>query len=437
MIKTSDPVVKDGLGIIARLLAIAIILTMLGSILQGCSDQCDTYYTYTDYQPVTVSLEEIRSEVRMEEPQELRNPGKIYLKEPYLFISEAGEGVHIFDNSNKSNPVAKAFLRIPGSYDVAVLGNVLYSDSYTDLLAFDITEVQDIREIERQEDVFESRLNHYYYRTAANELVVDYVPVLVEREYEADCDDDIYYHGHRELLTTARGGGGSDVVNHAGQGGSMARFTLASSHLYAVDASNLYVFNVENPFSPALQHSVGLGWNIETIFPYEDKLFVGSSNGMHILDNSNPANPVYATSFNHALACDPVVVENDVAYVTLRTGNTCAGTINQLDVVDVKDIYNPVLLKSYPMENPHGLGIDNGHLFLCEGEFGLKIFDASEVNTLAEKLISHFDKVKAYDVIPYQNVLLLIGEGGFYQFDYSDIKNIQLLSHIPVVAEQN
>jgi hypothetical protein len=437
MIKTSDPVVKDSLGIFARLLAIAIILTMLGSLLQGCSDQCDTYYTYTDYQAVTVSMEEFKTGVQLEEPRSLHNPGKIYMKEPYLFISEAGEGVHIFDNSDKSNPVPKAFLKIPGSYDVAVLGNVLYSDSYTDLLAFDITEVQDIKEIKRVEDVFKSRLNHHYFRTQSNELVVDYAPFLVEREYEADCDDDIYYNGNREFLMSDGGGASGDVVNHAGQGGSMARFTMAANHLYAVDASNLYVFNLDNPFAPAMQQSVGLGWNIETIFPYEDKLFVGSSTGMHILDNSNPANPVYATSFNHAFACDPVVVENDVAYVTLRTGNACEGSINQLDLVDVSDIYNPVLLKTYPMENPHGLGIDKGKLFLCEGDFGLKVFDASDINKIDENLIEHLDEIKAYDVIPFQSVLLLIGEGGFYQFDYSDINNIKLLSHIPVVAQVN
>lgn len=424
------------MGIVARLLAIAIILSVLGSLLQGCTDQCDTYYTYTSYQPVTVAMEDFRSDVKMEAPRELRQPGKIYLKEPYLFISEAGEGVHIIDNSNPTNPVFKAFLQVPGSYDMAVLGNVLYSDSYTDLLAFDITEVGDIREIERVEDVFESRLNHHYSRTENNELIVDYVPVLVESAYEADCDDDIYYSGNRELLYT-QDGGFTDVVNQAGQGGSMARFTLSANHLYAVDATSLYVFSVENPFDPALQHSLALGWDIETIFPYEDKLFVGSSTGMHILDNSNPANPVYATSFNHALACDPVVVENDIAYVTLRTGNTCEGTVNQLDVVDVKDIYQPRLLKSYPMDNPHGLGIDKGRLFLCEGDFGLKVFDASDAHKIAENLITHFEDIKAYDVIPYQEMLLLIGEGGFYQYDYSDLQNIKLLSHIPVVAEEN
>lgn len=442
MNKASDPAMRDGLGIAARLLIIGLLLTFLGSILQGCSDQCETYYTYTEYQPVKISLAEIRSSVKMEGPQQLQHPGKIYLRAPYIFINEAGEGIHIIDNSNKSNPVPKAFLRIPGCYDMAVFGNVLYADSYSDLVAFDIADLEDIRTIDRQEDIFKSRLDHYYYRTQDNELVVDYEPVLVERQYEADCDDDIYYFqpelAGRDVAYSGGGSGSPEVVNQGGQGGSMARFTLAANHLYAVDASSLYVFDIANPFSPSMQHEVGLGWNIETIFPYQDKLFVGSSNGLHILDNSNPSMPTYAAGFAHATACDPVVVENDIAYVTLRTGNTCEGTINQLDVIDVKDIYAPELLISYPMENPHGLGIDDGRLFLCEGEFGLKVFDATDTYQIAQNLIGRMQNIHAYDVIPYQQeeVLLLVGDDGFYQYDYSDINNIRLLSHLAVVPDE-
>jgi hypothetical protein len=443
MNKSHPSVVKEALGILARLMIIVLLLGFIGSILQGCSDQCETYYTYTEYQPVTVNLDQMRKAVKMKSPRELHHPGKIYRKEPWLFISEAGEGIHIIDNSNKSNPVVKAFLNIPGCYDMAVLGNVLYADSYIDLLAFDITDVENIRQLDRQEDVFKSRLNHHYQLTSANELVVDYTPVQVEREYEADCDDEVYsFWGRNEDVAFADGGGGgrtsSEVVNQAGQGGSMARFTLAANHLYAVDASSLYVFDLANPFTPTKQNEVPLGWNIETIFPYQDKLFVGASNGLHILDNSDPSNPRYAAVFAHATACDPVVVENDIAYVTLRTGNACDGFINQLDVVDVADIYNPKPMTSYPMQNPHGLGIHDGRLFLCEGEFGLKIFDATDSYKIAQNLINHKEDMHAYDVIPYQQeeILMLIGDDGFYQYDYSDIQNIRLLSHIAVVVEE-
>lgn len=41
MIKTSDPAIKDGLGIMARLIVIAMLLGVLGSILQGCNGPQD------------------------------------------------------------------------------------------------------------------------------------------------------------------------------------------------------------------------------------------------------------------------------------------------------------------------------------------------------------------------------------------------------------
>lgn len=37
MIKASNPVVKDGLGILARLVVIAMLLSILSALLQGCT----------------------------------------------------------------------------------------------------------------------------------------------------------------------------------------------------------------------------------------------------------------------------------------------------------------------------------------------------------------------------------------------------------------
>lgn len=435
--KASTPIWKDGPAILFRLLVISLLLMVLSTLLEGCTDKCETYYTYTDYQAVTVSLEEVQEQIGVKEPRSLVHPGKLYMKDQYIFISEAGEGIHIIDNSDKRNPVAKAFLEVPGSFDMAVLGSILYTDSYTDLLTFDIADVNYIEQVGRRENVFRSRVNHWYYMNGNNQLVVGYEPVLVHADEPVDCDDPRRGGWANEDVLWAPSAGefssGGDVVNQSGKGGSMARFALQANHLYALDVSNLYVFDLQDPLSPEMKNEIPLSWNVETIFPYQqDKLFIGTSNGIHILDNSTPSTPILASSLEHFTACDPVVVENDIAYVTLRTGNNCAGAVNQLDVLDVSDIYHPELLISYPMENPHGLGIDNGQLFLCEGEFGLKVFDASDIYDIGQNLVEHRTDIHAFDVIPFENVLLLIGEDGLYQYDYSDIHHIKLLSHIAV-----
>ena len=50
---------------------------------------------------------------------------------------------------------------------------------------------------------------------------------------------------------------------------------------------------------------------------------------------------------------------------------------SQLDVVDLSDLSAPTLVKSYGMDNPYGLGLDDDLLFVCDGTSGLKIYDAS------------------------------------------------------------
>jgi hypothetical protein len=192
----------------------------------------------------------------------------------------------------------------------------------------------------------------------------------------------------------------------------------------------MQLFNIQDAANPVARTRINLGWGIETIFPYKDKLFIGSQTGMHIYDNANPASPVRLSTFQHARVCDPVVVHDNIAYVTLRSGNECRGFTNQLDVVDITSLTNPRLLRSYPMQNPHGLGVDFPNLFICEGKFGLKTFDAR--SALDVKQLQHLSSMHAYDVIPLTGTLLVIGQDGLYQFDYTNPGQLTQLSKIQV-----
>lgn len=77
------------------------------------------------------------------------------------------------------------------------------------------------------------------------------------------------------------------------------------------------------------------------------------------------------------------------------------------------------------MTGPNGLGIKGDRLFICDGSDGLKVFDKSEAPNLVQ--ISHFEAMEAYDVIPLEKSLLLIGNGTLRQYEYTD-GSIQLLS---------
>lgn len=406
--------------------------------LTACTDNCKETRKYRRYSPVTFTAYQLRQGVQTEPPQPLVNPGKIYTKDQYLFINELKQGIHIIDNRNPSSPTPVAFLRIPGNGDIAVRNNILYADSYMDLIAFDISNPASVQAINRVQDVFPngSFEGGWWSYDATNKIVNDQKVSYVSETIDTNCDEGVspsgswiggFFLSASQNFSTADKSG-SSTTN--GVAGSMARFALYDKYLYTVNQSTMQLFDIKNPSEPKVGNKIQMGWGIETIFPYKDKLFIGSNTGMYIYDNINPEKPVQLSVFQHARVCDPVVVNDNIAYVTLRSGNQCGGFTNQLDVVDITNLTNPKLLKSYPMRNPHGLGVAYPNLFICEGAYGLKSFDIRDVMNINQ--LQHIEGLDSFDVIPLEKSLLMIGKDGFYQFDTSNPRQLRQLSRIPV-----
>ena len=82
------------------------------------------------------------------------NAGKIYVKDNYIFQNEMGEGIHILNNSNPANTVRSGFISIKGSQEIAIKGNYLYSNNYDDLVVVDITDVNNVKEVNRVKNIF-------------------------------------------------------------------------------------------------------------------------------------------------------------------------------------------------------------------------------------------------------------------------------------------
>lgn len=402
---------------ISKLIATSLLFLMMLAILaQGCKEACETEMM-TYYEPVFQPKAEVVKDAEYISARVIKNPGKIYFKDDYLFINEIDQGIHVIDNRNRTTPRSVGFIDLPGNKDLAARGDYLYADNYTDLVILDISNKSDIKEVNRVENVFDAY--YHYYGSAEMGILVDYVER--QEEVEVDCDvrgfnpiDPMPEHFYRTTTTASSDAGGS-----TGIGGSMARFTIVDQFLYTINDYRLKLFDISINDSPIEGNSIEIGWDIETIFPYEDKLFFGARSGMHIYDNSNPELPVHISTFEHANACDPVVVQGDLAYVTLRDGTECETFTNQLDVVDISNIEEPELLVTHPMINPHGLGIRGECLFIAEGDHGLKVFNASDPMQIGDRLMAHHDDVHALDVIPLDDVLFMIGKNGLHQYNYN------------------
>ncbi|HYG04721.1 MAG TPA: hypothetical protein VD927_19875 [Chryseosolibacter sp.] len=428
----------------ASLYAILFMSGLLGLsvVLEGCTDSCEATSEYVYYEPVYTTLDEIRNAVAVEEPRSITSAGRIYIKGKWLFVNEPGAGVHVINNETPSAPIHKSFINVPGSYDLVVKGNILYADSYVDLVALDISDVNQIREVKRLQNVFSNYNTLGFYLDASRGLITDWVEKKEVKVYESDCDANIQPWGgiyYQEGIAVSAADSFNKSAAFApgngsgpGVGGSMARFTINADYIYALDGADIQAVNITTLADPVVSTRTTIAWDIETIFPYKQNLFIGSRSGMHIVDVSVPSSPSLISTYEHMRVCDPVVVQDTLAYVTLRSGTECEGFANQLEVINIADLMNPQLVSLYPMTNPHGLGIDESTLFVCDGQAGLRVFDASDIYHIADNTIAHYQDINAYDVIPFNNILIMLAADGIYQYDYTDPDNIYLLSKIAV-----
>lgn len=405
-------------------------LMVLAGIGFACTDQCNETYTYIEYTPQYMDVEAVRTSFDVLPPQEIERSGKIYLYGQTLFVTEPDSGIHVVDNSDPRTPVKKKFIQLSGVHDITVKGTTMYADSYMDLVVLDISDLNNITMLQRLENVFANQ--YYFYEETATSFITHYEETDRVQMNELDCDRASIIYDEWVLFVDAFNDGAIAEMSGSvsGVSGSMARMNIVGDYLYGIDDWQLNVFDLTNPQTPSEINQVDVGWGIETLFPYQNNLFIGAADGMYIFENSNPLEPTFLSKFNHARACDPVVVQDDIAFVTLRDGTECDGFANQLDVVDVSNLSSPSLLYSFEMDNPHGLGVDGDALFICEGDYGLKLFDKSDLSQIDSHLQNWIKDVHAYDVIPLGGLLILIGEDGLYQFDYSDPENIDLLSVI-------
>lgn len=387
----------------------------------------DLYADYLIATPLVMSQEDFRNSIDILPPQPIEESGKIYAYQDYIFVNDKYRGVHVIDNSDPNSPNKITFIKIAGNVDISVKDDFLYADSIMDLMVFDISDINNIKPVKRLENVLQQYINWPVEADIVNwdswgggdQIQVGW-ETKTERMLISEYEEQFLFRDDLAFAETTAAGG-----DNTGQGGSLARFKIVGDFLYAVDSHNINIFEISDLANPLDLEDVYAGFDIETIFNRGEHLFLGSMRGMYIYDISSPDKPEFISEFQHGTACDPVVVDGDYAYVTLRGGNGCGATESGLFIVDISNISNPELKISYPMDGPYGLGIKDEKLFVCDGESGLKVYDKTDVEDLVS--LNHFENINTFDVIPLEESLLMVGDQVLYQYKYLE-NDIELMS---------
>lgn len=409
-------------------------LLLMVSFFCSCKERYTETVTYQINEPIFMSATDFRTSVKFNhEKRDIHKPGKICFYQDYLYISEPEIGIHVIDNSDPAHPQHIAFVELLGNSDLAIRNNQLYADSYIDLLWFDISDPSTPQFSGRIESVFPKAIP-----ATVNGFGFDY-----SMTYASDRSDRVVVgwelKERTEEIVSYSGGwpwGGwieNDMVNSStsgsasvGANGSMSRFALYNDNLYTVIENYMSIFDLRAEQPVKLAENIYIGWNVETLFSYDDNMFMGTPTGLLIYSVEDPLRPVFQSVITHVFGCDPVVVHNDIAYVTIHSGNNCGQNANELFVIDVSNVREPKSLATYAMKSPKGLCVDQEMLFLCDD--GLKIFNITTAEKLYLSNPIHFKGMEGYDLIAQDNILMMITDDGLYQYDYSDFNNIYLLS---------
>ncbi len=417
------------LSIILGAICIAIIFT-------SCNQDSNSLFeaTYTKALPIYADLELIRGQALLAPVRDINNPGKVYVSENLLLIGEEKEGIHVFDNSDPTNPTAVSFITVPGNNEFYVQGNYIYAESYYDMLKIDISDMLSPELVNRVEEAFTTE-----FINDKGDALIGFEFEQITEEIDENTDlwniaqnNEIVYYDFSNRLIPASAVPSSFAGSSSSKIGSVNRIAYNDGYLYTI--SNEYLTVFEDGAELSLVRSDHGAWQMETIYPFKKKLFVGTRNSMEIFSISNPAEPMRETTFAHAAACDPVLPSDDVAYVTLRTDDDeCAGAASDaLLVVNTSDIFFPELVEEIAMESPYGLSLIGDRLYVGEGVNGLKIFNAADKYNL--ELIAHDKSVEAYDIIEHPtqaNIILVASPAGFGQYEVeAGNQNLDLISWI-------
>jgi hypothetical protein len=321
-----------------------------------------------------------------------------------LFVSDRYTGVHVYDITDPAAPDPALTIPLAGNRGTAVKGDIVYANDYQRLLVIRIAgeTYEVVKEIKPTYEWDDRGLGGY--------------KGSVPRDNGFGCV--CLNSGSVEPVAT----------QSAGVGSSYATFAVIDDYLYYLDYTSIVTMDISKPSDPKEVSRTSVGWDIETIYPTDNLLFVGGTRGMYVFDLSDRTKPKEIGRVEHFRACDPVVVSGPVAYVTLRGGNTCGQSRDVLLCVDVENPARPVVIGEKELETPYGLVVRDPYLYVSTGHNGYKLLDVTKPDN--PDVVTSWTNWPTKDFIWSGDVLFILGFDDLRIFDVSTPSEPVLLATI-------
>lgn len=92
--------------------------------------------------------------IKASDPREFGDLGAIVERNQYIYVMEKYKGIHVVNNADPANPVTIKFWEIPGIFLFTLDSEKLYAGNGSNLWVVDITDVNNIKVIDVEKNVF-------------------------------------------------------------------------------------------------------------------------------------------------------------------------------------------------------------------------------------------------------------------------------------------
>lgn len=244
---------------------------------------------------------------------------------------------------------------------------------------------------------------------------------------------------------------GSTSVMVESIGSSTSKFKIYNNRLYSIKDNFLKVYDISDADNIQPLSWTYLNSPITSMFVYDEKLIAATNSGLKIFSIKDDMIEFLKNS-DTFIPCQRFFVEDTLLYV-LNNLDTCKDYLydmysydpyyyeevdrfkedptnnmildNGIEVYDVSDFSSPKLLTKISSYNPIALSVKDDLLYVCEGKYGLKVYDINRSeNNISLSRNNIYRDAKCSDLITSSGYLYTITADNLGIYDYNQLDNI-------------
>jgi len=176
-----------------------------------------------------------------------------------------------------------------------------------------------------------------------------------------------------EMMVSQAQGSNVELIGSYNTSSSVYAVSVVGNTAYVGSQNGLLIIDVSNPISPTLLGSYNTTSKVEDVSVVGNLAYVVDGGGLVIIDVSDPADPIFLGYYEHYTVALGVDVSGSRAYVT--------GFEEDLGIVDVSDPANPSQLGYWAGASGASDVSVVGNLAYLAAYAGLQIIDVSDPST--------------------------------------------------------